>query len=620
LGELFRRGRPESTLAWTGERLVSELGGEIESEHLHRYFLARELCRGKVVLDVASGEGYGTALLAQTASRATGVEIDAESVLHASRAYQSANLEYLEGNATQLPLEAASVDIVVSFETLEHFLDHDLFLREVQRVLRPGGVLVISTPDADVYSRAGTTANPFHVRELTRTEFVERLQTSFCNVSLFHQRIIGGSVIFPDSKNLATGECWIYENRGADTFESHRDLPYAPYLIALASNSATGLLSGVSLYVHQKPEERVELERLRNLEAAYREQEPKLQKELKDAAGTREEAARLASVVSQLQPELERLRSVEAAYREQEPRIRQELDAAAAIRGELERLRSVEVAYREQELRIRQELAAAAVQGELERLRSVETAYREQELKTQQGNAATAGQAEVTRMASEVDHLAQSLEEANEQCRNQQEQLDNSVRRSREQLLVMARLQHQLGLEIQNAQSLRDTIGQQETAYKELRQQLHNKEIACQEQTHKLREMEILYREQVQKFRDTEITYRDQTQRLRQLEKTLDQQELVQRERLQKIREMETTIGRLETANSESARRCVLLSGDLDVAKAEAAKNWELSQNLAKLVFPVWMRKLVPSGLRPAARSLKRIIRPGGSQSNGQSR
>jgi hypothetical protein len=83
---------------------------------------------------------------------------------------------------------------------------------------------------------------------------------------------------------------------------------------------------------------------------------------------------------------------------------------------------------------------------------------------------------------------------------------------------------------------------------------------------------------------------------------------------------METTIGRLETANSESARRCVLLSGDLDVAKAEAAKNWELSQNLAKLVFPVWMRKLVPSGLRPAARSLKRIIRPGGSQSNGQSR
>jgi len=69
VGELFRQDRPKTALAWTGERLVTGIEGPIENEHLHRYLLAREFCRGKDVLDVASGEGYGAALLAQTARR-----------------------------------------------------------------------------------------------------------------------------------------------------------------------------------------------------------------------------------------------------------------------------------------------------------------------------------------------------------------------------------------------------------------------------------------------------------------------------------------------------------------------------------------------------------------------
>ena len=85
MGELFRRDRPQTPLTWTGERLVSSISGLIEDEHLHRYLLARELCRGKDVLDVASGEGYGTALLSQTANSAVGVEIDAVAVEHACR-------------------------------------------------------------------------------------------------------------------------------------------------------------------------------------------------------------------------------------------------------------------------------------------------------------------------------------------------------------------------------------------------------------------------------------------------------------------------------------------------------------------------------------------------------
>src|SRR6478609_650086 len=122
LGELFRHERPEVALAWTGERFVTEIGGDgrIEIEHLHRYFLAREFCRAKQVLDIASGEGYGSALLAQTAERVIGIELDPQTVKHASSSYQRSNLRYIQGDAVCLPLGARSVDVVVSFETFEH--------------------------------------------------------------------------------------------------------------------------------------------------------------------------------------------------------------------------------------------------------------------------------------------------------------------------------------------------------------------------------------------------------------------------------------------------------------------------------------------------------------------
>jgi len=60
VGEIFERTMPAESLAWTGERLTTGagVGPQVETEHLHRYFLARALCHGLDVLDVASGEGY----------------------------------------------------------------------------------------------------------------------------------------------------------------------------------------------------------------------------------------------------------------------------------------------------------------------------------------------------------------------------------------------------------------------------------------------------------------------------------------------------------------------------------------------------------------------------------
>ncbi|MBV8834528.1 MAG: class I SAM-dependent methyltransferase, partial [Acidobacteriaceae bacterium] len=136
MGELFWLKKPSTPLPFTGERFTSAESGQIEIEHVHRYVLARHFCRGKDVLDIASGEGYGSALLAQVARSVIGVDVADEAIAHAAHNYGCERLSFRLGAAEQLPLADASVDVVVSFETLEHFYAHGQFLAEIRRVLR----------------------------------------------------------------------------------------------------------------------------------------------------------------------------------------------------------------------------------------------------------------------------------------------------------------------------------------------------------------------------------------------------------------------------------------------------------------------------------------------------
>ncbi|HEY6233473.1 MAG TPA: class I SAM-dependent methyltransferase, partial [Candidatus Elarobacter sp.] len=158
-------------MPFTGERYVPEVRGQIYYEHVHRYALAFELARDLDVLDIASGEGYGAAYLAIAARSVVGVDIDAESIRHAASRYTAMNLSFLAGSCTRIPLPDASIDLVVSFETLEHIEEHEQFMREVVRVLRPHGRLVISSPNKLVYSDEGHYHNPFHARELYFDQF-----------------------------------------------------------------------------------------------------------------------------------------------------------------------------------------------------------------------------------------------------------------------------------------------------------------------------------------------------------------------------------------------------------------------------------------------------------------
>src|ERR1700675_1723025 len=106
-------------LTFTGERFLPACPGEIAYEHWHRYAFARRFVAGKRVLDAASGEGYGSALLGQAAASVVGVDIDRPTVAHASTRYgDGARVRFVEGSCTELPLPDASFDVIVSFETI----------------------------------------------------------------------------------------------------------------------------------------------------------------------------------------------------------------------------------------------------------------------------------------------------------------------------------------------------------------------------------------------------------------------------------------------------------------------------------------------------------------------
>ncbi|QDM28179.1 methyltransferase domain-containing protein [Tardiphaga sp. vice304] len=247
MGELIRREAALKPILFSGERLTSATSGQVEIEHYHRYLLAREFCRGKDILDVAAGEGYGTALLAQVAVSAVGIEIDQDAVDAARAEFVRPNLRYEQGDARKLNIPDASIDVAVSFETLEHLAEQDTFLSELRRVLRDDGLLIISTPDRDIYSPNGTAPNPYHVLELTKIEFEALVQKYFLNCTLTSQRSLIGSVIIGGEQATAVQA---FERRSSDVIERSTHLLRAPYLLAFASNGELPPVPN-SVYVHR---------------------------------------------------------------------------------------------------------------------------------------------------------------------------------------------------------------------------------------------------------------------------------------------------------------------------------------------------------------------------------
>jgi ubiquinone/menaquinone biosynthesis C-methylase UbiE len=218
-----------------GERFLPWMEDpQIAYEHLGRYAFASRLAAGKKILDLASGEGYGTALLAEVAREVTGVDISAEVVAHASAKYARDNLRYVQGAIAEVPIEGKHLfDVITCFEAIEHTEQHEEVMREVKRLLKPEGLLLISTPNKVLCANKN---NPFHVKELYFEEFQALLGQSFRNLAFFGQKVVPVSSIFRlQGKAPCVNEDFIEKGEGSFRFVS-TDSRKVLYFLAVASD------------------------------------------------------------------------------------------------------------------------------------------------------------------------------------------------------------------------------------------------------------------------------------------------------------------------------------------------------------------------------------------------
>jgi len=156
-------------LLLTGERTLPGIPEENYwfQRHVVAYRMVASMVAGREVLDAGVGEGYGAAMLAKSAASVVGIDIEPDVIEHAAAAYPS--VRFQTGDLLALPFPDASFDAVVSLQVIEHLQRPREFVSECARVLRPNGVLVLSTPNRLTFSPTGIR-NPFHTVEFAPPE------------------------------------------------------------------------------------------------------------------------------------------------------------------------------------------------------------------------------------------------------------------------------------------------------------------------------------------------------------------------------------------------------------------------------------------------------------------
>jgi SAM-dependent methyltransferase len=251
-----RSDAADGPLPLTGERTVPGLAVENYWFRRHEvaYLHCVDVCAGRDVLEAGCGEGYGADLIAATARTVTAVDYDAATVAHVRARYPRVGV--LAANLASLPMPDSALDVVVNFQVIEHLWDQPQFITECLRVLRPGGSLLISTPNRITFTPGSDTpVNPFHTRELNAAELRELLIDGGFDVQsmsgVFHgPRLIemdirhGGSIIDAQIARVVADTPWpdglladvaAVESADFDIIEeSRRDIDASLDLLAIA--------------------------------------------------------------------------------------------------------------------------------------------------------------------------------------------------------------------------------------------------------------------------------------------------------------------------------------------------------------------------------------------------
>jgi 2-polyprenyl-3-methyl-5-hydroxy-6-metoxy-1,4-benzoquinol methylase/glycosyltransferase involved in cell wall biosynthesis len=230
-----------SEISETGERVIPDRAPHARGtlEHMARYRFVERWVHGGRWLDLGTGAGYGAEILAGSAGAVVGIDLDPETLRYAATRYPAARYACMQGD--RLALADATFDGVVCLEVIEHVADPAALLRDVARVLRPGGLFVLSTPNAAA-APAGRPANPFHVRELDEAELRRLLAAAFADVRLYGQGYLAGV----DFHMLEPG--------GASepaSIVTHEAVPGTPlFLLAICGGVAPALPSETFLATH----------------------------------------------------------------------------------------------------------------------------------------------------------------------------------------------------------------------------------------------------------------------------------------------------------------------------------------------------------------------------------
>jgi len=163
--------------------------GKPFERNLKRYSFVSQFVKNRKVLDLGCNLGYGSCLLmTEGAKKVVGIDISSEMISEARKSVKKGlSFEQMDGTGLRFPNNY--FDVVVSLEVIEHIVDAENCLSEIKRVLNPGGLLLLSTPNGEIlpsYINA-STINPIHIREYAYPELEALLSNHFHISSVFVQ-------------------------------------------------------------------------------------------------------------------------------------------------------------------------------------------------------------------------------------------------------------------------------------------------------------------------------------------------------------------------------------------------------------------------------------------------
>jgi len=304
----------------------------INIEHKQRYHFAMSYVKGKNVLDAACGEGYGSSMMSKDAANVVGIDISEEAIFNANEKYGSSNLSYKVGDVKKLDFDDNFFDVVVSFETIEHVPEvvQWSFIKEIRRVLKDDGVLIMSTPNKKVTDQR-QVINEYHVKEFYKYEFVELLEEQFEYIDLYSQYYGDGLFLHKcDYKKIP-----MHLNR------TQNELVKDDFYIAVASQEKIAILGDAPIFVSDRDFHH-EIVTLYN---AYKQKESELSLLQESLTSTTNELTKLREITAQVEVMQNELKNLLSLIQHEKDTAYNAIDSVRSITNGLMRTRLFKIIH-----------------------------------------------------------------------------------------------------------------------------------------------------------------------------------------------------------------------------------------------------------------------------------